>query len=543
MSERSPSRAVAVLVRVIPDVLMLNAALMLGLAIRWLWLVVVQDGVTITRASTGYIAPSEALGHQVQAYLRSFPFLTAICLVVFALSGFYTRGRAYRGRYKALVILQAVSLSYVLFGAFTFLLGGFIDISRSGLVISWAITVGLLVCARLWTVVWRVASAAEKQLLRLPEERRVERVLVIGGAGYIGSALLPKLLELGYRVRLLDSMVYGTEPISAVVDHPNLEVVNADFRQVDKVTESMRDVDAVIHLGAIVGDPACALDEQLTIDVNVMATRMIAEVAKGMGVNRFVFASTCSVYGASSETLDERSALRPVSLYARSKIASEFVLQSLATAHFAPVILRFATIYGLSGRTRFDLVVNLLTAKAYLEREIMVFGGDQWRPFVHVSDAASAVVRAVQAPLALVRNQVFNVGSDRQNYTIAQVAELVRSLVPGTSVRVEETDVDRRDYRVSFAKIRRTLSFEPERRVENGVREVIQAFESGRVADYRNPKYSNEKFLTEHGIDLFKQRHAPSWARDLVYRSWADDDAEAVVGEVGEAEKVAATSA
>ena len=159
-----------------------------------------------------------------------------------------------------------------------------------------------------------------------------------------------------------------------------------------------------------------------------MATRMIAEVAKGSGVGRFIFASTCSVYGTSrrwKEILDERSALNPVSLYARSKIACEKVLHKMADDQFAPVIVRFGTVYGLSGRTRFDLVVNLLTAKAVIDHEITVMGGDQWRPFLHVDDAARAVFMALEAAPALVANQVFNVGADDQNYTISQVGEIL----------------------------------------------------------------------------------------------------------------------
>src|SRR4029079_6285270 len=227
----------------------------------------------------------------------------------------------------------------------------------------------------------------------------------------------------------LDLLIYGTEPIEDSVAHPNLEIMKADFRQVDKVVQAMRNIDAVIHLGAIVGDPACALDEELTIEVNLMATRMIAEVAKGDGVSRVICASTCSVYGANDAMLDERSALNPVSIYARSKIASERVLMSMASCVFAPTLLRFGTIYGLSGRTRFDLVINLLTAKAMVEGKITVFGGDQWRPFVHVDDAALAVLMALEAPLSLVGNEVFNVGCDEQNYTIQQVGEMIKQLV------------------------------------------------------------------------------------------------------------------
>src|SRR5690606_17258118 len=153
----------------------------------------------------------------------------------------------------------------------------------------------------------------------------------------------------GYRVRLLDLLLFGEEPIREVISHPNLEIIRADFRQVDKIVQAMRGVHAVIHLGGLVGDPACSVDEELTVDINLTATRVVAEVARGEGVQRFIFASTCSVYGAGEDVLDEDSELNPVSLYARTKLASERVLQSMAGPDFAPVILRFGTIYGLSG--------------------------------------------------------------------------------------------------------------------------------------------------------------------------------------------------
>jgi nucleoside-diphosphate-sugar epimerase len=340
-------------------------------------------------------------------------------------------------------------------------------------------------------------------------------VLVIGGAGYIGSALLPKLLEKGYQVRVVDLLLYGTEPIEKFLEHPHLEVMQADFRQIDKIVEAMRDVDAVIHLGGIVGDPASALDEELTTEINLIATRMIAEVAKGSGVGHFIFASTCSVYGASDQMLDERSELNPVSLYARSKIASEKVLLQMADEHFAPVILRFGTIYGLSGRTRFDLVVNLLTAKAYVDKEITIFGGEQWRPFLHVDDAAQALLQVLEAPKGLVRNQIFNVGSNEQNFTIRQVGEIVHSFVADAIVVNKGEDVDRRNYWVNFNKINHALGFAPNWTVEQGVEQVLQALRSGRVGDYKDARYSNVKFLTEEGIYRLA-RHGNGWAYELL---------------------------
>jgi len=346
----------------------------------------------------------------------------------------------------------------------------------------------------------------------------IRRVLLIGGAGYIGSALIPKLLDNGYHVRLLDLLIFGTEPIAPWLEHPRLEVIKADFRQVDTVVRAMRNVDAVIHLGAIVGDPACALDEELTVEINLMATRMIAEVAKGSGVGRFIFASTCSVYGASDEILDERSALNPVSLYARSKIACEKVLHKMADDQFAPVIVRFGTVYGLSGRTRFDLVVNLLTAKAVIDHEITVMGGDQWRPFLHVDDAAQAVFMALEAAPALLANQVFNVGADDQNYTISQVGEIIHRLVPTAKLIDLGSDTDRRNYRVSFSHIRRQLGFVPRYTVAQGVQQVLHAFAQGQVTDYRAASYSNVKFLNDGGKAQLV-RNENGWATDLLHEA------------------------
>jgi nucleoside-diphosphate-sugar epimerase len=338
-------------------------------------------------------------------------------------------------------------------------------------------------------------------------------VLVIGGAGYIGSSLLPKLLARGYRVRLLDLMIFGDDPVREILEHPNLEVRTGDFRHVEQVAEALHGVNAVVHLGAIVGDPACNLDEDLTIDVNLTATRMIAELAKAAGVERFVFASTCSVYGACDEMLDERSMVKPLSLYGHTKLASEKVLLNMACDRFRPTIVRFATIYGLSGRTRFDLVVNLLAAKAKMEGKITVFGGDQWRPFVHVDDAAEAVAMILDAPRAVVGGEVFNVGSNEQNYTIAKVGELVHEAVFTAELIVTNNDSDHRNYRVNFSKIQNMLGFEPRWTVQGGIRQVLDAIAAGDIHDYGDPRYSNVKFLSEKKSDRLVR---DDWARELV---------------------------
>jgi nucleoside-diphosphate-sugar epimerase len=257
----------------------------------------------------------------------------------------------------------------------------------------------------------------------------------------------------------------------------------------------MREMKSVIHLGGLVGDPACALDEELTIQINLIATRMIAQVAKGNRISRFVFASSCSVYGASDQILNEKSALNPVSLYARSKIASENVLLGLGGNGFEPVILRFGTIYGLSGRTRFDLVVNLLAAKALVDKVITVYGKDLWRPFLHVHDAGRAVVSALDARSESVSTIILNVGCDEQNRTLGEIGKLIQAMVPGSVLRCSEDDVDRRNYRVEFRRIREALGFEPVWKIEAGVQQVLDAIVSGKVTNYQDPKYSNVKFL------------------------------------------------
>jgi nucleoside-diphosphate-sugar epimerase len=364
-------------------------------------------------------------------------------------------------------------------------------------------------------------GASWRSFLNLPRLWRKptpRTVLVIGGAGYIGSALLPKLLGRGHRVRLLDRLFYGLEPIREVLNHPNLEIVQADFRRIDKLVECMSGVDAVIHLGAIVGDPACALDRDLTIEVNLMATRTIAEVAKGYGIRRFIFASTCSVYGASQddELLTEESPLNPVSLYAVTKLASERVLMDLASETFSPTCLRFSTIYGLSGRTRFDLVVNLLTAKAVVDRQITIQGGDQWRPFLHVDDAALALLHTLESALPQVHQQVFNVGSDEQNFTIQQIGELIQETVPAAELVNQGLGGDRRDYRADFRKIREQLGFVPRWTLNEGINQVIDVIQSGQVEDYRAAKYSNVKFLTEAENPVSLVRNESNWAYDMV---------------------------
>lgn len=348
------------------------------------------------------------------------------------------------------------------------------------------------------------------------EQADEDKVLVIGGAGYIGSALVEKLLNLGLQVSVLDAMHYGEATLSRVAEHPNLTIIREDFRHIEALTRAVSGVGSVIHLGGLVGDPACAVDTDLTVDVNVTATRVIGEIAKARGVRRFVFASSCSVYGACDAVVDEEAHFNPQSLYARSKVASEAVLEGLNDRDFAVTCLRFATIYGISGRTRFDLVVNLLCAKAIRDGAITVYGSDQWRPFVHVEDVARAVTMTLRAPVDLVAGEVFNVGSDTQNYTLGEVAELIRKQAPDAEITSDETFVDKRNYRVSFEKIRSRLGFEPAWTLERGIAQVLTLVRSNEVGHYSLPAYSNALYLKERGAKSFGSFKITGWENELM---------------------------
>lgn len=476
----------------------------------------------LAQFSFGSAHNSNALHDSLDHLGFSSLIVVPVGVVVFWAMGLYTTTRGYPILQKLVRITQAVAIVFAVVAAVHYLFAAGGVLPGKSLPVAGILLLAAIIGGRIWARFWSYLVLTDDITPNvLISKLREKNVLLIGGAGYIGSALLPQLLNDGYKVRLLDSFVYGEEPIAEWMSHRNLEVFRADFRQVDKVVEAMQGMGTVIHLGAIVGDPACALNEELTIEVNLVATRMVAEVAKGAGVSRFVFASTCSVYGVSNELLDEKSKLNPVSLYARSKIACEQVLLGLKDESFKPVVLRFGTIYGLSGRTRFDLVVNLLTARAFVDGSMSVYGSDQWRPFVHVEDAARAVLMATEADPADVGKMIFNVGSDEQNLTLGQVGSLIAAKVPTARLTFVNENVDRRNYRVNFRRIRESLGFLPMWSLSEGIDQVLNAIRSGAVHDYRISKYSNVIFLKEQGRDALKVQNG--WAKDMIEGSWLGD--------------------
>jgi len=328
------------------------------------------------------------------------------------------------------------------------------------------------------------------------------KVLVTGGAGYIGSLLTGVLLAAGHEVTVVDSLMFGGESLLPYFSHPNFRFHKADVT-VDDLDEGLRGVDTVFHLAAIVGFPACQqVGEAVAYRYNTEATKGVFMASEDAGVERFIFASTYSNYGISSdgEPVTEESPLRPQSLYARTKIAAEeWLLERGRSSRCAPVVPRFATLFGISPRTRFDLIVNQFTLEALRNRRLLIYQKNYSRSYVHIRDAVGALQMMMEVPIDLVRNQIFNVGSEDGNYTKEEIIELVRKHVSGVSVEYKDLSFgeDMRDVRVSFDKIRKALGFKPTRSVEDGIVEVKTAIESSLIPDPSASRYRNAQFIVQ----------------------------------------------
>ena len=320
-------------------------------------------------------------------------------------------------------------------------------------------------------------------------------ILITGGAGYIGSTLVPLLLADGHRVRVLDSLLHGGESLLGVWSHPSFEFIRGDMRERAKLQAAVTGVEAVVHLAAIVGDPACSRQPDLARTVNLEASLALIEESQRAGVNRFLFASTCSNYGRMSDTnryVDEESELRPVSLYAETKVAVErALLESGRNGGWCPTPMRFATIFGVSPRMRFDLTVNEFTIEMLTKKHVKVFGEQFWRPYVHVRDAARAINLVLSSPAAKLAGSVFNVGATDQNFQKQQLVEMIRPYAPDAVVEFVHKAEDPRDYHVSFTRITDQLGFKITRTVAQGIEEIAHLVSNNIIGCFDDGKYRN----------------------------------------------------
>jgi nucleoside-diphosphate-sugar epimerase len=321
------------------------------------------------------------------------------------------------------------------------------------------------------------------------------KILVTGGAGYIGSTLVPVLLNDGHQVRVLDSLMHGGESLLGVWSHPSFEFVKGDISERSQLQAAVAGMDAVVHLAAVVGDPACAREPDRARAVNLASSLALIEESQKAGVSRFLFASTCSNYGKMSDPtkyVDEESELSPVSLYAETKVAVEKeLLRSNGKKGWSATPLRFATIFGVSTRMRFDLTVNEFTMEMLTKKHLKVFGEQFWRPYVHVRDAARAIQLVLGSPVEKVSGTVFNVGATDQNHRKQQLVEMIKPHVPDAVVEYVHKTEDPRDYRVSFTRITDRLGFKTTRSVAQGIEEVAHLVRTSAIIDFSEKRFRN----------------------------------------------------
>lgn len=335
-----------------------------------------------------------------------------------------------------------------------------------------------------------------------------QHILITGGAGYIGSLLTGILLQRGYRVTVVDDLLFGGESLLAYFANPDFRFVKGDvcdpivLERVKAAIAGTSSCDAVVHLAAIVGFPACqAVGKQVAWRYNVEAVQRVFELAEKLDAGRFIFSSTYSNYGLTKDgkAVTEDSPLYPQSLYAETKIAAEQHLLDRSTASCAPLIFRFATLFGVSPRTRFDLIVNQFVLEALTHRELIVYQRGYSRSFVHVRDVVAGIAAGLSAPTEKIRGQVFNLGSESGNFTKDEVVALVKKHVEGLKVTHKDLSFggDMRDITVSFAKIQQELGFAPQVSVESGIVEVRDALQMGLIKDATDSRYRNAQFIVQ----------------------------------------------
>lgn len=471
------------LLRIAADLLSVNVSMTMAFV---LW--------QFIRSAFSSSAAPFVVRQEFSAYvMRNSAIWSLLSIVMFHLNGFYSRTRGYAHRQKVRVVCRAIAsflLIFVIVDAYVFKVH---MVSRGVAACSLLLLVATVGGSRFGMHILKMHYRVEPRF----EQLKSDRVLVVGGAGYIGSLLVPMLLHRGYNVRVLDSLLFGKASVRSFENHDNCELITGDVRDIEAVVQATKGCSAVIDLAAIVGDPACEENTQFAAEVNRAATRMLIDVCRGHGVERFLFASTCSVYGASDFLMDENSAVAPLSLYAHTKVDSENLLLDSKSKNFHPTILRLATLFGYSTRPRFDLVVNLLTARAVRIGKITIFNGQQWRPFMHVYDAALAFATCLESSLSVVSGEIFNAGSYDLNYQLSDVARMISEIVPALEVEHVDNE-DRRNYRVSFDKIRTRIGFSCTRSLRSGIEELSSVLKTSEIDDFLAVVYNNRATVKKY---------------------------------------------
>lgn len=331
-------------------------------------------------------------------------------------------------------------------------------------------------------------------------------ILITGGAGYIGSLLVGELLRQSYFVTVVDELLFGGDSLAAYIPHPNFRFIKSNVVEPRAIRNAVKGdwpiPQSIVHLAAIVGFPACqAVGRQVAWRYNVEATQRVYEQAADLGVARIIYASTYSNYGLSEDgkPVTEESPINPQSLYAETKVSSERYLLSHSQESLAPLIFRFATLYGTSPRTRFDLIVNQFVLEAYTKRKLLIYQRGYSRSFVHVRDIVRGILLGLEAPEKKIRGQVYNLGTEAGNFSKDEVVSMVLKRLPETTVEYKDLTFggDMRDITVSFEKVRKELKFEAKLSVDDGIREVLNALQSGLIRNPQDERFRNAQFIVQ----------------------------------------------
>ena len=320
------------------------------------------------------------------------------------------------------------------------------------------------------------------------------KIFLIGGGGYVGSALVPKLINLGYEVTVYDLFIYGKEVLEK---NSNLTLIEGDIRDINLLSKSLKNHDSIIHLACISNDPSFELNPKLGKSINLDCFRPLVEVAVKENIKRFIYASSSSVYGIKKEkNVTETLTLEPLTDYSKFKVECEKILSEFTSDEFETVIIRPATVCGYAKRQRLDVVVNILTNLAFNKRKIKVFGGDQLRPNIHIQDMANIYIEVLKAEKKLVNGEIFNAGYD--NFTVSDIALTVKEVI-GSDIEIETLPTDdNRSYHVSSEKIKKTLNFTPKHTIKDAIKDLKKAFEEKKLPDsLENSKYFNIKKMQE----------------------------------------------
>lgn len=319
-----------------------------------------------------------------------------------------------------------------------------------------------------------------------------KKILITGGAGYIGTILTSYLLRQNYQLRVIDNLFYGGEGILPFLLDKNYEFIKGDIRDTELLKKVIQDIDAIVHLAAIVGFPLCSVIPDVALEVNVEATKTLTELAAKNNIKRFIFASSYSNYGISQtgEAVTEESPLNPVSLYAQTKIKAEKIVLDI-NGNTKPTVLRFATAFGFSPRMRFDLIINQFTLEMELNKKLEVYQKNYYRSYIHVQDIAKAIMMVLEAQDSLIDKQIFNVGGNELNYTKEEIAYVIKQFIPEAKLVIKDysIDGDMRSIKVCYDKIKKVLGFTPSWSVEKGVQEILQIIRNKIISNPQDGKY------------------------------------------------------